>query len=351
MPQSTGEPSAVPVGNYREFSYEDLNPNPQNPRRLFDPKPLQILEQSIRQNGILVPLTVYQEKRNKKFYILDGERRWRCAQRIESDPDDPRPVPVPANIVEPPSPLANILYMFNIHNLRETWDLMPTALSLKIVMDETGETDEHKLAEITQLSDPNVRRCKILLTFPESHKRMMLHPNTDERIKANFFVELHPVLDLYEKLPKKRRGKKTRDELTNHFLDMYRANVIKSVIHFRRVLEAHDHLAGTERENEFLSAAESLATDAEQTIRKLFDPLVAEVKSAVSAEEACRDFLAKLKEAEDHAYHQEPGQAATNLAEGGEVSKRRAERSRRIDPCRRMPSTPSAATTTKRSRP
>lgn len=295
MPETTGQPAAVPVGSYREFSYEDLNPNPQNPRRLFDLKPLHILEQSIRQNGILVPLTVYQEKRNKKFYILDGERRWRCAQSIESDPDDPHPVPVPANIVEPPSPLANILYMFNIHNLRQPWDLMPTALSLKIVIDETNETDEHKLAEITQLSDPNVRRCKILLTFADKYQRMMLQPDPDERIKANFFIELLPVLDLYGKLPKNRRGGKTRGQLVDHFLGMYKANTIKSVIHFRRILEAQDHLAGTEREDEFLSAAETLATDAAQTIRKLFDPLVAEVKSAVSAEEACRDFLAKLR--------------------------------------------------------
>jgi ParB family chromosome partitioning protein len=91
--------------------------------------------------------------------------------------------------------------MFNIHNLREQWDLMPTALSLKVIMDELAEKDEKKLAELTQLSEPHVRRCKTLLSFPAKYHEMMLDPNSDNRVKANFFIEIHPVLDLYEALP------------------------------------------------------------------------------------------------------------------------------------------------------
>src|SRR5262249_39347385 len=126
---------SVPRGTYKEFSYQDLKPNPLNPRRLFDREPLDVLKNSIRQNGILVPLTVYQAK-NGRHYIIDGERRWRCAEEIETDPNRPTPVVIPANVVDPPKKVANILQMFNIHNLREQWELMPTALSLKILMDE-----------------------------------------------------------------------------------------------------------------------------------------------------------------------------------------------------------------------
>jgi len=78
----------VRSGTFRHFSYKDLKPNPQNPRRIFDKAPLKVLEDSIRANGILVPLTVYLEKRNNQHYILDGERRWRCAEAIRSDRED-----------------------------------------------------------------------------------------------------------------------------------------------------------------------------------------------------------------------------------------------------------------------
>ncbi len=291
---STHAKPQVRVGTYKEFSYRELKPNPLNPRRLFDEVPLATLEESIRKNGILVPLTVYQEK-NGQYYIIDGERRWRCAEKIESDSKEPKKVPIPANVVTPPTPIANLLYMFNIHNLREQWDLMPTALSLKVIMDELGETDEKKLAELTQLSEPHVRRCKTLLSFPRKYHEMMLNPNSEDRIKANFFIEIQPVLDLYESLPARCRAKKDRDQLTEHFLQLYRKGKIPSVINFRRILEAYDYLKGTEREDEFHSAAQQLAEKTDVSIRKLFDPLAADDKSVANAENLCRDFLSKMQ--------------------------------------------------------
>ncbi|MGH7139232.1 MAG: ParB/RepB/Spo0J family partition protein [Pirellulales bacterium] len=286
---------SVPAGTFAFFAYNELHPNPLNPRRLFDREPLQVLEESIRRNGILVPLTVYREK-NGEFYIIDGERRWRCAEAIATDPKHPLKVKIPSNIVEPPTPVANVLSMFNIHNLRAQWELMPTALSLKILMEELHETDEAKLAELTHLSQAHVRRCKILLTYPKKYQRLMLDPNRDTRVAANFFIELHPVLEMYAGLPAKRRGGKTRDELIDHFLVLYRANKIKSVIHFRQVMEAHDLLEGdTSKFEEFLGAVQTLAESEKYSIRQLFDKLTAEDKSAANATELCKDFLRRLE--------------------------------------------------------
>lgn len=286
---------SVPAGTFREFYHSQLNPNPQNPRRLFDKAKLEILEDSIRKNGILVPLTVYEE-RNNKCYILDGERRWKCAEKISNEANNPKAVKIPANVVDPPSKVANILCMFNIHNLREQWELMPTALSLQILMKEMDESQDEKIAELTKLSVSNVRRCKTLLSFPPKYQRLMMDPDPKERLKANFFIELKPVLDLYEKLPKYRRDGKTRNELTGHFLSLYRENKIRSVIHFRRILEAHDYLSDDEdRYDEFLSAMQKLASHTRHSIRQLFDPLVAEDKSAATAEAVCRDFLKRLR--------------------------------------------------------
>ncbi len=290
----------VQVGMFKTLSYRELKPNPQNPRRLFDRGPLEVLRDSIRANGILVPLTVYQEKRTRQHYILDGERRWRCAELIESDPKAPREVPIPANVVKPPEPVANLLWMFNIHNLREQWELMPTALSLEALMKELGETSDARLAELTKVSEPQIKRCKLLLSYHKKYQQRMMDIDPERRIRANFFIELHPVLDLYMKLPKRWRAGKSRDELIDHFLALYEKGNISSVIHFRRILEAHDLLSvdgevDEHHKERFLDALRTLAASTDRTIRSLFDPLTKEEKSLDSAQKACQEFLRRMR--------------------------------------------------------
>ena len=55
-----------------------LYPNPDQPRKSFDIKLLNELSDSIKQQGIIQPILV--RKKNDKFEIVAGERRWRSAQ-------------------------------------------------------------------------------------------------------------------------------------------------------------------------------------------------------------------------------------------------------------------------------
>ena len=57
-----------------------LQRNPENPRLIFREDELAALQESIRNQGILVPLTVYADGR--RLVLLDGERRWRCAVKL-----------------------------------------------------------------------------------------------------------------------------------------------------------------------------------------------------------------------------------------------------------------------------
>src|SRR5947209_8322029 len=108
----------------------NLAPNPDNPRLIFRIQELEELEQSIESQGILVPLTVFQDK--SKYILLDGERRWRCARKLGL-----HRVPV---IVQPrPERVQNIMMMFAIHNARRDWDPLPTARKLKELEDELGK--------------------------------------------------------------------------------------------------------------------------------------------------------------------------------------------------------------------
>lgn len=44
-----------PAAHVTSIPTPKIQPNPHNPRRLFDTEPMQILEESIRKLGILVP--------------------------------------------------------------------------------------------------------------------------------------------------------------------------------------------------------------------------------------------------------------------------------------------------------
>ena len=53
------------------------------PRKAFDPEALEELAESIRQHGILQPLTV-RRLQSGYYQIIAGERRWRASPRSRS---------------------------------------------------------------------------------------------------------------------------------------------------------------------------------------------------------------------------------------------------------------------------
>lgn len=207
-----------------------LKPNPNNPRMLFDRQPMKILRESIAKVGILVPLTVYQAKGEQRYTILDGQRRWMCAQKLKL----PR---VPINLITEPSIVQNIVTMFQIHKLREDWELMPTALKLQVLMDKLQVRSDRKVAELTGLDQAVVSRCKKLLSYPRRYQDMMLDPDPDKRQKADFFIELYPVLS------DRAVGKMdwfSRNRFTRRMLEKYHNpdSDLKAVTDFR-VMKQH----------------------------------------------------------------------------------------------------------------
>jgi ParB family chromosome partitioning protein len=75
-------PEAVtPARATRTLPVEQLVPNPDQPRRLFDADALEDLANSIRSKGVIQPLIVRQKPGSDTVYeIVAGERRWRAAQ-------------------------------------------------------------------------------------------------------------------------------------------------------------------------------------------------------------------------------------------------------------------------------
>lgn len=66
------------ISELRYIKLEDIEPNPEQPRRSMDEGALAELAASIREHGILQPIVVAPAK--KGFAIVAGERRWRASK-------------------------------------------------------------------------------------------------------------------------------------------------------------------------------------------------------------------------------------------------------------------------------
>ncbi|MDG3009822.1 ParB/RepB/Spo0J family partition protein [Rhodococcus sp. D2-41] len=64
---------------YREIAPAQIEPNPRQPRQVFDEEALDELVHSIREFGLMQPIVV-REVRPQSYQIVMGERRWRASQ-------------------------------------------------------------------------------------------------------------------------------------------------------------------------------------------------------------------------------------------------------------------------------
>ena len=206
--------AATKASRLVDLSPDHIKPNPDNPRLIFRDEDMQVLLDSIDSVGIKVPLSVYEERRG--YWILDGERRWRCARKLNL-----RSVPA---IVQPkPSKLENLLTMFNIHNVRVDWDMIATATKLgdirEMITHEEGiEPGVGDLANLTGLSKAMTRSCLELLELPKKYQNMLLaearKPRREQSITPDLFIEINKSMRVVQSYaPEAMRGVSDRQYL------------------------------------------------------------------------------------------------------------------------------------------
>ena len=140
-----------------------VEPGLNQPRKRFDPESLEDLAQSIRQHGIIQPLTV--RRLSSGYYqIIAGEHRWRAAKQAGL-------VEVPAIIIEADD--RKVMELGLIENLQRE-DLNPAeeARGYQILMEEYGLTQE-QVAERMGKSRPAITNTLRLLSLAEEVLTML----------------------------------------------------------------------------------------------------------------------------------------------------------------------------------
>ena len=142
---------------------QKVEPNPRQPRRVFDEEELQALADSIAEHGIVQPLAVRDEG-NGYYMIIAGERRWRAARLAGLDE-------VPVVVLEADD--RTVMELALVENLqRQDLNPMEEAEGYRVLMEEYGLTQE-QTAERVGKSRPAVANALRLLALPDEVRELV----------------------------------------------------------------------------------------------------------------------------------------------------------------------------------
>ena len=139
-----------------EIPLAQIEANPNQPRRDFDPDALQELATSIREIGIIQPITLRQIDDNR-FQIIAGERRWRASQIAGLTA-----IPAYIRTISDES----IMEMALVENIqREDLNAIEIALAYQHLLENDGMTQE-KVSERVGKSRAAIANYLRLLRLP-----------------------------------------------------------------------------------------------------------------------------------------------------------------------------------------
>ena len=154
---ATDEGAEVLVGNIVEVSLDDIYPNASQPRTYFDEKALNDLAQSIKNLGVIQPITL--RKDGDRFEIISGERRFRASKIAGL-----KSVPAYIRLVND----QELLEMALVENIqREDLDAIEVALTYQRLLDEIGLTQENLSQRVGKERSTITNSIRLLRLSPD----------------------------------------------------------------------------------------------------------------------------------------------------------------------------------------
>lgn len=215
------------VGNIVEVSIDDIFPNSTQPRTYFDEKALNELAQSIKNLGVIQPVTV--RKEGGRFELISGERRYRASKIAGLTT-----IPAYIRLVND----QELLEMALVENIqREDLDAIEIALTYQRLLEEIGMTQEILSQRLGKDRSTITNSLRLLRLSPEiqnairsgeisaGHGRAIISLENEELqqilfdkiIKEDLNVRQTEQLSASLKNPKAQAEKKLKTELPNHY--------------------------------------------------------------------------------------------------------------------------------------
>ena len=165
---------------------EMIKPNPNQPRKIFSGNEMEELTQSVRENGLIQPITV-RKLSSDRYELIAGERRLRAARNVGL-----KTVPcILMNINETKSSLYNLIENIQRTNL----NFFEEALGFRNILISTGITQD-ELSKMLGKSQSYISNKLRLLKLTEEQRQKIIDNNLSERhARCLLSLENHEQID------------------------------------------------------------------------------------------------------------------------------------------------------------
>ncbi len=238
---------AISTGAVAEINIEDIEINPFQPREDFKEEALNELADSIKQHGIIQPITVRKLK-NGKFQLISGERRLRAAKKAG--------LKKIISFVRKADDGA-MLEMALIENIqREDLNAVEIAVSYQRLIDECNLTQEELAKKVSKNRTTVTNYLRLLKLPPEIQSGIQQNLITQGHAKALITIDdTEKQIKVYEEIiskqlsvreseklireinfPVKKEAKKTKNKLPEEFVSLKKnlSEVFNSKVNIKR---------------------------------------------------------------------------------------------------------------------
>jgi len=165
----------------RMVPLDEIRPNPEQPRQVFDASDLENLAESIRVHGVLSPLVV--RRSEGRYILIAGERRLRASGLAGLEE-----VPVVVRDADDPSQQLEVALVENLQ--RSDLDPIESARGFQRLIDEYGYTQD-QVARAVSKDRSTIANLVRLLRLPD----FVLDTLREGRISAGHARALLPLTD------------------------------------------------------------------------------------------------------------------------------------------------------------
>jgi ParB family chromosome partitioning protein len=205
----------VKVDNVETLSLSKVDADVNQPRQAFDKTDLDRLADSIKRQGILVPLAV-EKTAGGRYLILDGERRYRAAKQVNLKE-------VPAIVYEAMSETERLAKRFHLQEQHSAWNAFDKARAITQLQASSGLSNQ-EIAEMLGLSLNTVQDYVLLLRF----SKRTIEFAASKRIPYSRLSDFAPVLKQFEK-------SKQREAIEEAFVKKVEMGVIRTTNDVRKI--------------------------------------------------------------------------------------------------------------------
>ena len=154
---------------------EEILPNPAQPRREFSSRELTGLAESIRENGLLQPITV-RRNADKQYELISGERRLRAAKEAGL-----REIPA---VIMDTTPRQSAVYAILENIQRQNLSIFEEAQALQSLITEWGVTQEEAAQKLGKAQSTIANKLRLLALTPQEQKVVLDGGLTERHARA-----------------------------------------------------------------------------------------------------------------------------------------------------------------------